>query len=52
MTRKTEEAANFAIWQMQYSTERAIRYITRRAGVSDSQAQEAIQRVTLWYRGQ
>jgi hypothetical protein len=46
-----EQAAHFAVWQMQFSTDRAVKYVTKRTGVSADEAQQAIRRAVLWYRG-
>lgn len=51
MSRALEQAANFAVWQMQFSTDRAVRYITRKVGVTEQDARAAVQQVALWYRG-
>lgn len=45
-----EQAANFAVWQMQFSTDRAVKYVTKQTGVSAEQAQQAVRKATLWYR--
>lgn len=50
MSSSLEQAAQFAIWQMQFSTDRAVKYVTRRTGVSADEAQQAIRQVILWYR--
>lgn len=50
MNRALEQAAHFAVWQMQFSTDRAVKYVTKRTGVSADEAQQAIRQVILWYR--
>ena len=50
MSHAVEQAAHFAVWQMQFSTDRAVKYVTKRTGVSAVEAQQAIRRAVLWYR--
>ena len=50
MNTALEQATHFAIWQMQFSTDRAVKYVIKHAGVSAEEAQQAIRRAVLWYR--
>lgn len=47
---RTEAMANEAVFQLQFSTRDAVRYVQRNAQVDESTAQKAIKMVTTFHK--
>lgn len=50
MNERTETMANQAVFQLQFGTRDAVRYVQRNAGVSEKEAQAAIRGVVTFHR--
>lgn len=50
MNERTEEMANQAVFQLQFRTREAVRYVQRNAGVDEKEAERAIRSVTTFHR--
>ncbi len=50
MNKRTEAMANQAVFQLQFNTRDAVRYVQRNAEVSEKEAQAAIREVTTFHR--
>jgi len=50
MNKRTEAMANQAVFQLQFGTRDAVRYVQRNAEVSEKEAQAAIREVVTFHR--
>jgi hypothetical protein len=50
MNERTEEMANQAVFQLQFRTREAVRYVMRNAQVQEKEAERAIRSVTTFHR--
>jgi len=50
MNERTEEMANQAVFQLQFRTREAVRYVMRNAGVAEKEAERAIRSVATFHR--
>jgi len=50
MNQRTEEMANQAVFQLQFRTREAVRYVMRNAQVQEKEAERAIRSVATFHR--